>query len=201
MTEVMIVDTGVANTASIRTMFSRLGASSRLTQSAEDVADAPVLVLPGVGAFAAGMELIERCTLTEPLRERITLGRPTLCVCLGLQVLFESSQESPGVAGLGVVSGEIVEFPDGVVRPQFGWNLVSREADGELGYAYFANSFYAAHASEDWSISWSEHGMRFIAAMQRDGVLACQFHPELSGRFGHGVVEAWWRSIGVETAC
>ena len=199
--EVVIIDTGIANNASVRAMFGRLGIETRLSRASVDVVETEALVLPGVGAFGAGMDLLDQCGLRAPIRERVAEGRPTLCVCLGLQMLFERSEESPGVSGIGVCAGEVTEFPDSVVRPQFGWNLVVGGAIGDGGYAYFANTFRVTRSPDDWEVLWSEHGGRFVAAMRRRGVLACQFHPELSGVYGARVVESWLRTVEVGAAC
>ena len=199
--EVAIIDTGVANNASVRALFERLGLHARLTRDVEDAIEADALVLPGVGVFGAGMGLLDECGLREPIRERVAQGRPTLCVCLGLQMLFEQSEESPGVTGLGVCAGGVTEFPNSVVRPQFGWNVVAAGAADDGGYAYFANTYRVTQAPEGWDVSWSEHGGRFVAAMRRGGVLACQFHPELSGAYGAKLVDSWLRTAEVGTPC
>ena len=199
--DVAIINTGVANTASVAAAMDRLGAVPRLTRSARDVERSELLVLPGVGAFSAGMSLLGDYDLITPLRERIEAGTPTLCVCLGMQLLFEASDESPGVAGLGVAPGAITEFPGVVQRPQFGWNIVEVGAVEERGYAYFANSYRATGAPEGWLASWSEHGGPFLAAMRRGCVLACQFHPELSGAWGRALLGAWLQRATLEVPC
>lgn len=199
--DVAIVNTGVANTASVSAALARLGARPYLTRSVRDVVEAPALVLPGVGAFGAGMQLLREYGLVDPLRDRIVAGEPTLCVCLGMQLLFERSEESPGERGLAVVDGSIAEYPDTVVRPQFGWNLVSAGAVHLEGYAYFANSYRATSAPDGWQVSLAEHGGMFLAAMRRGGVLACQFHPELSGVFGREAIASWLQGVKLEVPC
>lgn len=199
--DVAIVNTGVANTASVAAALARLGAQPRLTRSARDVAEVDALVLPGVGAFGAGMQLLREYGLVEPLCHRILSGEPTLCVCLGMQLLFEKSEESVGVRGLGVVEGCITEFPDTVARPQFGWNAVEPGAIDRSGYAYFANSYRATAAPDGWEVSVAQHGGPFVAALRRRGVLACQFHPELSGAFGREAIAAWLQNARLEVAC
>jgi imidazole glycerol phosphate synthase glutamine amidotransferase subunit len=124
--------------------------------------------------------------LDRALRERIGADRPTIAICVGHQLLFERSEESPGVSGLGVVPGEVGRFPEDVRVPQFGWNHVHAGEGCRLledGYAYFANSFRATVAP-GWSIATATHGGRFVAAMERGNVIGCQFHPELSGAYG-----------------
>lgn len=114
-------------------------------------------------------------------------------MCVGLQVLFEESEESPGSEGLGVLPGKVGRFPDTVRVPQFGWNRIEPEPGCrylEPGYAYFANS-YRALAAPGCKVARAEHGDRFVAAVERGPLLACQFHPELSGAFGHRLIARW----------
>ncbi len=194
MGDVFIVDTGVANIASMLAALRRAGARPRLTTRPDEVAAAEYLVLPGVGAFRAGMEALRRHGLISPLRERLQAGRPTLAVCLGLQFLCQGSEEADGVAGLGIVDGVVERF-DGEVRvPQPGWNRLEPAADSRLlegGYAYFANSYRLRTPPTGWKVAQSDYSGPFVAAMERDGVLACQFHPELSGAFGRELIERW----------
>ncbi len=194
MGEVVIVRTGTANLASVRAGLRRAGAESKLSRDPAEIEDAPVLVLPGVGALGAAMEVLNDNGLVRPLKERIRAGRPTLCVCLGLQMLCESSEESAGVQGLGVIPARIRRFPDTVRVPQLGWNTVRPDSSCRWlrpGYAYFANSFCLDAPPEGWRTAETEHGIRFVAAMEKDGVLACQFHPELSGPWGHELLGRW----------
>ena len=126
MSEILIVATGSANLASVIAAFERAGVSTRLTTSASEAADAPFVVLPGVGAFGAAMSALTPAGLVPVLKARIAAGKPTFTVCLGLQLLAESSEESPGVAGLGVMPATVTKFPldAGVCVPQLGWNAV-----------------------------------------------------------------------------
>lgn len=198
---VTIVNTGIANTASVVAAFGRLGVSCVITDDAAAVDRADVLVLPGVGSFGAGMERLTACGLVGPLRERLEAARPTLAVCLGLQLLGAQSEESPGVTGLGVIETSATHFPASVRTPQFGWNRVEPgEGFGlaRAGYAYFANSYRLTECPEGWAPAWSEHGGPFIAAMRRGTTLACQFHPELSGPWGLGLLGAWLNESGVQ---
>ena len=189
--EVVVVPTGTANLASIRAAFRRLGADLRISLEPAAIADAGHVVLPGVGAFAAAIAGLRASGADRALVERIAADRPTLAVCVGHQLLFASSDESPGVPGLGVVEAHVGRFAGAVRVPQFGWNEVAGEGRFlRSGYAYFANSFRAT-AAPGWNVATAEHGGAFVAAMERGNVLTCQFHPELSGAYGRDLLEAW----------
>lgn len=196
--EVAIVRTGAANLASVCAAFDRCSASWRIVETADAVTSAGRLVLPGVGAFSAVMERLRAGGLAGALRDRIEAGRATLCICLGMQILFQGSDESPGVAGLGVLPGRATRF-EGVRCPQLGWNEVAPDPGCRLlapGAAYFANSYRVAQAPPGWSAAWADHGGPFIAALERGSVLACQFHLELSSGWGRGLLQRW-----LESAC
>lgn len=191
MPEVVIVPTGTANIASVMAAFRRLGAESRLAERPDEVVTASHVMLPGVGAFGASMARLREHGLYDALRRRIAADRPTICICVGHQLLFEASEESPGVAGLGAIPSEVGRFTGEDVRvPQFGWNRV-RPGEGcgllDEGYAYFANSFRAT-AAPGWKIARGEHGGPFVAAVERGNVIGCQFHPELSGAYGSALL-------------
>ncbi|MCB9760204.1 MAG: imidazole glycerol phosphate synthase subunit HisH [Alphaproteobacteria bacterium] len=194
MPEVLIVPTGAANLASVFAALRRLGAHPRLCPGADEAHAAERLVLPGVGAFGAARAALEAEGLIEVLGERVRAGRPTLCVCLGLQLLCRSSEESPGVPGLGVVHAEVTRFPAGVRSPQMGWNQVTPGPASRLvtsGYAYFANSYRIAAPPAGWACATTDHGGPFVSALERGDVLACQFHPELSGAWGQSLIARW----------
>lgn len=203
--EVLIVTTGVANLASIRAAFARLGVGVRLGEDPALARDADRVVVPGVGSFGAAMARLAALGLVPVLRERVAAGRPTLAVCVGLQVLCASSEESPGIAGIGAVEGGVRRFGPGVRVPQFGWNRVAAPPDARFvtsGFAYFANSFRLDAAPAGWTAALSDHGGLFVAAMERGDVLACQFHPELSGAWGLALLDRWVRATaGRGAAC
>lgn len=194
MTEVVLIRTGTANLASVAAAFQRAGSTIRISESPRDATEADRLVLPGVGAFGAVTSRIDALDLRAPLVDRIRAGRPTLAICLGLQLLAEGSEESPGAAGLGVISATATALAVGVRRPQLGWNRV-RAADGcrllADGVGYFANSFKLDAVPDGWAGALTDHGGELVAAIERDAVLACQFHPELSGGWGQDLVQRW----------
>lgn len=199
---VCLIETGLANMASVAAAFRRLGASVTVTREPAAVEAAARVVLPGVGAFGPAMETLHAAGLVDVLRARITALRPTLAICLGMQLLAKGSDESPGVEGLGALATHVSAFPDTVSTPQFGWNRVDFEGPDridESAYVYFANSFRITHPPPGWRASWSVYGGRFCAALQRGDVLACQFHPELSGAYGERLLAQWL--FGETTPC
>jgi imidazole glycerol-phosphate synthase subunit HisF len=189
-----IVDSGVANLASVQASFSRLGIEPVVARDADTVRSASHVVLPGVGAFGAGMESLRARGLDHAIREAVADGTPVLAICLGLQLLTEGSEESPGIAGLGILSGICRRLPDEARVPHLGWNVViptsSSRAVTEMEAA-FANSYALGTAPAGWSSAWTVHGDAFVAAVERGRTVACQFHPELSGAAGASLLERW----------
>jgi imidazole glycerol phosphate synthase glutamine amidotransferase subunit len=194
MSDVVLVRTGTANLASVAAAFHRAGCGVRVSESAADVADARRVVLPGVGAFGAVAGRVDALGLRDALTDRVVEGRPTLAICLGLQLFAAGSQESPGARGLGAIQAEITALPDGVRRPQLGWNRVAAGEGCALlsdGVAYYANSYKLDAVPDGWRGAVTDHGGPFVAAVERGAVLGCQFHPELSGAWGQGLIERW----------
>jgi imidazole glycerol-phosphate synthase subunit HisH len=192
--QVVIVRTGVANIASVMAALGRLGAGAKLSEDPAELRDCEALVLPGVGAFAPAMEQLHARGIAGALADRVQQGRPTLAICLGLQLLCASSDESPGVAGLGVIDAGVERFPDEVRVPQLGWNQVYPDPGCRLitpGHAYFANSYRLAATPPGWLAGVCDYGGRFVAALERGRILACQFHPELSGDWGLALIDRW----------
>lgn len=192
--KVAILNTGVANIASVKAGIERGEADTYFVNQPEEVEDADYLVFPGVGAFGAGMAGLLEKGVAESLKTRFRAQRPTVAICLGLQLLFQGSEESPGVEGLGLVPAEITRFSRDLRVPQFGWNQVEAPSESiyiTSGYAYFANSFAAKTEPEGWVCSLSEYGEPFVAAMEKGNWLACQFHPEISGPWGQEILNRW----------
>ncbi|MEM6787793.1 MAG: imidazole glycerol phosphate synthase subunit HisH [Myxococcota bacterium] len=190
----LVIDTGTTNLASMMAALRRLDLEPEPVTQADGIADATRVVLPGVGAFGAGMRRLDERGFSDPLRARIAAGRPLLAVCLGLQLLCETSTESPGVTGLGVLPVPVERFATAAIVPQLGWNHVAPSPECALlrdGYAYFANSYRLTRAPAGWHAAFTTHGERFVAAVERGPILATQFHPELSGAWGHDLLAAW----------
>ncbi len=192
--EVVIIRTGSANLASVSSAFERLGAVPRITDDAALVAGAPIVVLPGVGSFGAAMVHLRERGLDAALRDRIASDRPLLAICLGMQVLCEASDESPGAEGLGIVPARITRFAPPLRVPQMGWNTISPTAAAALlrsEWMYFANSYRLARVPDGWEGARTDHGGEFASALERGSLLACQFHPELSGAAGLSLIRRW----------
>ncbi|MFN2372036.1 MAG: imidazole glycerol phosphate synthase subunit HisH [Candidatus Krumholzibacteriia bacterium] len=204
--EVLIIDTGLANVRSVEVAFARLGAATRRVTAPQDLARAERVVLPGVGAFAPGLASLEARGLAASLRQRALAGRPLLAVCLGLQLLCEGSDEDPGGRGLGVIPARARRLPAPARVPHMGWCAVANGTAAPLGHAYFAHSFAVPGADLDrlraarWQLLVADHGGPFLAAARKGGVLACQFHPELSGRWGAALLRAWLEDADQEVA-
>ena len=191
---VHVVRTGTANLASIAAGLERVGGVPCLTESPRDVAEAKLLVLPGVGTIGAAIDRLAELDLIAPLRDRIEANLPTLAVCLGMQLLAAESEENPDIAGLGCVGEKVSRFPGGLRVPQIGWNRILAPPDAKFlrdGYFYFANSYCLTEIPEGWAGATAEYGIRFVAAMERGSLLACQFHPELSGQNGLDLLGRW----------
>jgi imidazole glycerol phosphate synthase glutamine amidotransferase subunit len=194
VSDVVIVDSGVANLASIAGAFRRLRATAVVTEDPAVVRGAARLVLPGVGAFGAGMAALRTRGLDAAIRDVASREAPILGVCLGMQMLCDASEETPGVAGLGIVAGTGRRLPANVRIPHLGWNSVTPEPEARLltpGVAAFANSYALREGPGGWTTAWTTHGVPFIAALERGPMLACQFHPELSGAYGAALLERW----------
>jgi imidazole glycerol phosphate synthase glutamine amidotransferase subunit len=187
-----VIRTGTANLASVVAAFQRMGAETRVVEGPRDLVGVGRLVLPGVGAFGAAMTQLRQHGLDRAVKEQVRSGAPFLAICLGLQLLAEGSDESPGVRGLGIVPGRARRLPDSVRVPQLGWNRVEWSDGTAPIVAWYANSYCLTAMDAGWEVAHTTHGDRFIAAIRRPRQLACQFHPELSGAAGARLLREWW---------
>lgn len=187
-----IIDYGAGNLRSVEKALTHIGCPCRVVESGGELLEADRAVLPGVGAFGEAMNGLKSRGLVQAIREFAASGRPLLGVCLGLQVLFESSEESPGVKGLGLLKGRVVRLPEesGLKIPHVGWNSLTVDRPGWLleglepePYVYFVHSYYL-QAGEDVVSARAEYGADIHAAVEKGNLAACQFHPEKSGETG-----------------
>ncbi len=198
---ITVLDYGGGNLKSIVNALNALGVEFRMTDEAEDVLNAERLIFPGQGHFGQVMDALKFRGLAEPLRRKLNEGMPFLGICVGLQVLFEASEEAPGIEGLSIFKGRNVRFTEGKI-PQIGWNKIkTTEADSVLkdDYFYFVNSFHAVPEDAAIVSAIAEYGRPFTAAVQRNNIAATQFHPEKSGAAGQEVLRRWVESFGIET--
>ena len=188
---IAVVDYGIGNLRSAEKALQHLGADARLSADPDEIRAASAVVLPGVGNFGACMNALRGAGLEAVTEEAATDGRPFLGVCVGMQMLFDGSDESPDVSGLGVVAGRVRRLPDTVRLPQIGWNTLditpgSRLAAG-LGdepWLYFVHSFAPDPVDDAVVAAWCDYGRRFAAAIEIGSLWATQFHPEKSSRSG-----------------
>jgi glutamine amidotransferase/cyclase len=208
MTVVTLLDYGAGNVRSVRNAIGELGCEVRDVARPEDIGKAARLVFPGVGSFGSAMRRLEADGYVEPLKEYLRSGKPFLGICLGLQTLFEGSEESPGMPGLGIIPGKIRRFDDPALSvPQIGWNGVNlwRESPLFRGYGgeklYFVHSFRATVSDEnrDWVLTSTDYGSEFISGVQKGNVAAFQFHPEKSGDAGLGILGNFLSSDSFDT--
>lgn len=197
---ISIVDYGMGNLRSVSKAFETQGFDVAVTNNPDDITNSNGLVLPGVGAFGECMSNLNKHGLVEPIKEYINSGRPFLGICLGFQILFEESEESPGIKGLGIFNGRVVRFPDfGEKRikvPQMGWNTINFDHSSEVlknvaedTWFYFVHSYYVDPEKNGLSIITSNYGIEFTAAVEKENIFACQFHPEKSGGQGLELVK------------
>ncbi len=198
---IAVLDYGIGNLRSAQKAFEFVGVDARLTSDPCDAVAADAGVLPGVGSFGPCREALARTGLDQVVLDVIASGKPFLGICVGMQLLYEDSEESPGVAGLGVLPGTVRRLPAGVKHPQMQWNQLSllgpsRLFDGlaERPWMYFVHSF-AAEMTDD-VVATCEYGETLAAASQRNNVHATQFHPEKSGAGGLAFLRNFARIAG-----
>jgi glutamine amidotransferase len=186
---IAVLDYGIGNLRSAQKALERVGADAVLTADPATVAGADAVVLPGVGAFGRCMEALRAAGLEEPARDAVDAGKPFLGICVGMQMLYEGSEEDPHVEGMGVLAGRVRRLPEGVKRPQMQWNVLDRHArspmlDGldDPAWVYFVHS-YAPEPSPE-VVATCDYGGPVVAAVARDRLWATQFHPEKSGANG-----------------
>ena len=190
---VTLLDYGAGNVPSVQRALQRLGIASDRANTPEQIASASVLILPGVGHYAALIRALDENELRQPLLNKIHSGTPFLGICLGLQALFAASDEAPELSGLQIFPGRVESLPRTAKLPHMGWNTLYRAGESRLlegisekDYFYFAHSYAATLADPQQSsvVASSEHGAPFVAVIEERNVCAVQFHPEKSGAPG-----------------
>ncbi len=193
-----IIDYDAGNLKSVQKALAYLGEEAVITRDRDEIIAADRVILPGVGNFADAMEQLKSLSLDEVIREVAERQIPFLGICLGLQLLFESSEESPGAEGLGILKGKILRIPDteGLKIPHIGWNSLTLENDGRLfkgisgePYVYFVHSYYLKADDPQIVKASTEYGAHIHASVEKGNVFACQFHPEKSGAVGLHILE------------
>lgn len=195
---IAIIDYDAGNIKSVEKAVAALGGEAVLTNEADVIRQADHVILPGVGSFGDAMNNLRRFRLTEVIHEIADRGTPFLGICLGLQLLFERSEESPGAEGLGILPGEVLRIPEGGGRkiPHMGWNSLHLQNDGRLfkgvdegAFVYFVHSYYL-HASDPAVVrAVCEYGPVIHASVEKDNVFATQFHPEKSSSVGRQILK------------
>ncbi len=195
---IAILDYDAGNIKSVEKAFKILGEDTVLTRDFSVIEKADRVVLPGVGSFADAMEHLKKYELDRAIKDYIASGKPFLGICLGLQLLFEASEESKGVDGLGILEGSVIRIPDsyGLKVPHIGWNSLDFPNKGRLfegidegAFVYFVHSYYLKAKEEKIVTATSEYGCKIHASVEKDNVFACQFHPEKSSTVGLKILE------------
>ncbi len=195
---VAIIDYDAGNLKSVQKAFQRLGEEAEITREFSAILRADRIVLPGVGSFGTAMEQIRRYELDKVIYEAIEKKLPFLGICLGLQLLFQGSEESGGIEGLGVLQGQILRIPEaeGLKIPHIGWNSLTLHRNGRLfhsipdeSYVYFVHSYYLQAADEQIVTASAQYGVTIHASVEWQNVSACQFHPEKSSTVGLGILK------------
>lgn len=195
---IAIIDYDAGNIKSVEKAFMSLGQDVVVTREHQTILEAEGVVLPGVGAFGDAMRKLRDYGLVEIIKKVVDKQTPFLGICLGLQLMFESSEETPGVEGLGLLEGKIVRIPEGegVKIPHIGWNSLEYPNRGRLykdipenSYVYFVHSFYLQAKEPEIITATTEYGVNIHASVEKGNVFACQFHPEKSSAVGMKILE------------
>ena len=196
---IVIVDYGMGNLFSIYNALDYVGGSPRIVRDPEDLKGADGIVVPGVGAFGSCMSQLSK--FESSLLRSFQEGVPMLGICVGMQVLFDESEESPGAPGLGWIKGKVVHLPEGVMIPQMGWNslyikhrveIFDGISEGDM--FYFVHSYYGQPRDKSVIAATTDHGVELAAAVHKDNLFATQFHPEKSGPKGLRILKNFVRS-------
>ncbi len=190
---IAIIDYDAGNLKSVEKALNYLGETTVITRNRDELLNADKVILPGVGSFGVAMDKLISYGLVQTIKDVADSGKPFLGICLGLQLLFESSEESSGVPGLGILKGEIVRIPDkaGLKIPHMGWNSLEIKTGSKLfdgienhAYVYFVHSYYLKAQNEEEVAATTDYSTLIHASVEKGNIFACQFHPEKSGDIG-----------------
>ena len=190
---IAIIDYDAGNIKSVEKALQKLNAEVVITKDAEEILRADKVILPGVGAFGDAMDNLKKYGLDKVIHQVVEKGTPFLGICLGLQLLFERSDETPGAIGLGILEGEVLRIPDknNLKIPHMGWNSLHLQNQGRLfqgiseqSYVYFVHSYYLKAKDADIVKATTDYGVNIHASVEKGNVFACQFHPEKSSEVG-----------------
>jgi len=193
MAKITILDYGAGNLKSVTNILEVLEADYIVTDKKEDIQNAERIILPGQGHFGQFMQALNEKDLVEVLTEKIQSDTPFLGICLGIQILFEESEEVPGVKGLGIFPGKVVKFTQGKI-PQIGWNELKITRNNSVltnDYVYFVNSYHVAPDDKFIVSAYCDYHGDFVAAIEYKNIFAFQFHPEKSGETGADYLRRW----------
>ncbi|MDA1190267.1 MAG: imidazole glycerol phosphate synthase subunit HisH [Candidatus Poribacteria bacterium] len=200
---IAVIDYGMGNLRSVQKGLEHVGANAVITDDPNVLREANAIVLPGQGAFGAAMNRLDEAGMTQAVKDEIASGKPFLGICIGIQLLFESSEEAPGVAGLGILPGTVTKFrperlAEGQKVPHMGWNELSLKqsiphfSDVKNGdYVYFVHSYYPDPSDTSVIAATTDYGVEFASAVAYENVVATQFHPEKSQRVGLSILRAF----------
>ncbi len=199
---IAILDYDAGNLKSVEKALHFLGHETIISRNRDEILRADKVILPGVGAFGQAMDNLKKYQLDSVIKEVVNLHKPFLGICLGLQLLFEESEEAPGVKGLSVLKGKILKLPacNGLKIPHMGWNSLTMRKDARLfrgiennAHVYFVHSFYLKAADEKEVAATTDYGTSIHASVESGNIFACQFHPEKSGATGLKILENFAR--------
>ena len=202
---IAIIDYGAGNLQSVRNALDFIGCPGTITSDPAEILSADGIILPGVGAFGSAMAEMERKGLTETIKSAAKSGKTYIGICAGMQLLFEESEESPDVPGLGVLKGRVLLFPadKGLKIPHMGWNSIRTKKESRLlgklsgsPYMYFVHSYYVKAEDQEIVSALSDYGTTFDAAVEQENLFGCQFHPEKSGTEGISILRRFAELAG-----
>ena len=192
---IAIVDYGMGNLRSVTNAFRKLGGDATITRDIETIKNSRAVVLPGVGAFGKCIENLKKFGLFDAVKELVMNDKRYLGICLGMQVLFESSEEAPGTEGMGIIKGDVPRFKGNTKVPHMGWNSIEIQRENPIfnginggDFFYFVHSYYCRPA-EDVTATKTHYGVEFTSSVQKGNLFACQFHPEKSQMVGLRLIQ------------